>query len=272
MTRHLNWFGGDQTLPAFPSPPIRDNDPALARSMVDWLHSHGGIVSWNHPLDVESRESLATLMIEQNNLGADLVEIARQPFPDYLWVLDVAARNAIFFTAIGTSDDHSGRDWLAEEERWITYAWAESTDRDHLVDALRAGRAWFTDPATYRGSMDLLVRGRPAMGAVLVTSAAVVPVEVLATDLPADATLEAIIGVVDLAGTAALEPSVEVRALRPVLFSDGAGFQLPIPVDRGTYVRTQARAVDGTIIGASNPLWLLPGEPPHGVPAARLLS
>jgi hypothetical protein len=239
--------------------------------MVDFLHAHGGIVCWNHPMDVESRESLATLMIERANLGADLVEIGRSPFPDLMWVLDVAARNAIFFTAVGSSDDHSGRDWLGQEERWLTYAWSASTDRDDLVDALRRGRAWFADPVAYRGTLDLGAFGLPAMGAVFTTRLPVVPVTITATDLPADSTLEVVIGKADLAGTADLAPAVEVRSLRPVLFSHGP-FLMPVKPGGGAYVRTQVRAADGTVVAVSNPLWLLGDEPAGGVPAARRLA
>jgi hypothetical protein len=37
-------------------------------------------------------------------------------------------------------------------------------------------------------------------------------------------------------------------------------------------VRSQVRAADGTVIGVSNPVWLLPAHPPTGVPEARRLA
>lgn len=268
LVRHLNWYGGDQTLPAFPSPPVRDNDPGLTRSMVDFLHSHGGVVCWNHPMDIESRESLAALMITQQNLGTDLVEIGREPFADLMWVLDVAARNAVFFTAIGSSDDHDGKDWLAEEERWLTYVWADSTDRSRLVDALRRGQAWFTDPAAYRGSLDIRYDGRTAMGGVLVTKAPVVAVDLVATDLPAGAVLEVVTGVVDYAGTTDLAPATRTMTLTPTVLSTGP-FGLAVATGASSYLRTQVRGADGTVLAVSNPLWLLRAKPPAGVPSAR---
>jgi hypothetical protein len=272
MVRHLNWYGGDQTMPSFPSPPLRDNDPGLTASMIDFLHAHGGVVCWNHPMDVEGRDSLAALMIERNNLGADLVEIGRDPLNDLLWVFDVAARNAIFFTAIGASDDHAGRNWLDQEERWLTYAWAASTARGDLVEALRRGRAWFTDPVRYRGELNLTVLGLPAMGSVLVTRLPLIPVTITATDLPADATVEVITGKVDRAGVADLNPATTVRALRPVLFNPGP-YLLPLTTKGGVYVRTQVRGADGAVIAVSNPFWVLPEAPPgNGVPDARRLG
>ncbi|PWU43338.1 hypothetical protein DLJ46_31900 [Micromonospora globispora] len=268
LVRHLNWFGGDQTLPAFPTPPYRNNDVARTEQMIDFLHSHGGVVSWNHPLDVENRESLARLMVERNNLGADLVEIGRAPLDDHLWVLDVAARNAVFFTAVGVTDDHDGTDWRGAAERHITYVWASSTDRDDLVAALRAGRAWFTDLARYRGALDIEVDGRTAMGAVVVTSAEELTVRLLATDLPAGAALELITGTVDLAGVADLTPATRTTRISARQLRQG-WHDLRVEPGAGAYVRTQVRGADGRILGVSNPSWFLRSVSGDGIPPAR---
>ncbi|SCL30885.1 hypothetical protein GA0070624_4162 [Micromonospora rhizosphaerae] len=268
LVRHLNWFGGDQTLPEFPSPPYRDNDVARTERMIEFLHSHGGVVCWNHPLDVESRDSLARLMIERHNLGADLVEIGRGPLDDHLWALDVAARNAVFFTAVGVTDDHDGTDWRGRADRHITYVWASSTGRDNLVDALRAGQAWFTDLARYRGALDIEVDGRTAMGAVAVTDAAEVTVRLLATDLPAGAALEAVIGTVDLAGLADLAPATSTTRISAPQLRQGR-YDLRVRPGVGAYVRTQVRSADGAILAVSNPAWFLRTPPTHGIPPAR---
>ncbi|MEV7629026.1 hypothetical protein [Actinoplanes sp. NPDC089786] len=262
LVRHLNWYGGDQTLPAFPSPPVRDDDPAAMGRMVDFLHDHGGIVCWNHPMDVATREQLATLMIEKRMLGVDLVEIGRDPQEDLLWVFDVAARNAMFFTAVGASDEHDGEDWLAGPERWLTYAWAPTRRRTDVVPALKKGAAWFVDPAAYRGSLDLRVAGGSAMGAVIITKDKSVTVDAVATDLPAGSVLEIITGVTDLAGLKNLTPAVTVQRV-------SAGTSLKVRPGAGAYVRTQVRLADNRLIAASNPVWLLPKSPPHGVPADR---
>ncbi|MEV6635980.1 hypothetical protein AB0M54_35045 [Actinoplanes sp. NPDC051470] len=262
LVRHLNWYGGDQTLPAFPSPPVRDDDPAAMGRMVDFLHDHGGIVCWNHPMDVATREQLATLMIEKRMLGVDLVEIGRDPQEDLLWVFDVAARNALFFTAVGASDEHDGEDWLAGPERWLTYAWAPTRRRTDVVPALKKGAAWFVDPAAYRGSLDLRVAGGSAMGAVIITKDKSVTVDAVATDLPAGSVLEIITGVTDLTGLKNLTPAVTVQRV-------SAGTSLKVRPGAGAYVRTQVRLADNRLIAASNPVWLLPKSPPHGVPADR---
>ncbi|PRY32095.1 hypothetical protein [Pseudosporangium ferrugineum] len=268
LVRHLNWYGGDQTLPPFPSPPARDDDPAAAAKMIDWLHGHGGIVCWNHPMDVETREGLARLMIERHKLGADLVEIGREPQEDLLWVYDVAARNALFFTAVGASDEHDGVDWLAGPERFLTYAWAPSRRRGDVVAALRRGAAWFVDPLYYRGSLDLLAGGRPAMGAVHVTRAATVKVDAVATSLPAGSVLEIVTGAADRAGTRKLAPSVSVQRV-PAGSVPAAGFRVKVRPGPGAYVRTQVRLADNRLVGAGNPVWFLPKAPSRGIPSDR---
>ena len=256
MVRHLNWFGGDLTLPEFPSPPLRDNDAALTASMVRRLHAHGGLVCWNHPMDVAKRDELAKLVVSQRALGADLVEIGRDPFEDLLWVYDVAARNCVFFTALGSSDDHDATDWAANEEHFVSHVWSPSKGRADLLRALSAGAAWFTDLTSYRGAMDLRVGGVSYMGAVLVGSAAV-PVDASATRLPKGATLEVVTGKV---GTG-LKPSTKAIVSK-------AGKQR-VNLKPGTYVRAQVRLKDATIAGVSNPLWLLAKAPATPVPAAR---
>ncbi|MDG4800718.1 hypothetical protein [Micromonospora sp. WMMD980] len=271
MVRHLNWFGGDGTLPHFPSPPYRDNDPGATERMVEFLHAHGGVVCWNHPLDVERRDSLARLLVDRDALGVDLIEIGRAPVEDHLWAYDVAARNAIPLTAVGVTDDHDGTDWRAGRDRWITSVWAASTRRDDLVAALRAGQAWFADLVGYRGVMDLELGGRGAMGAVATVADDTVPVRLRATDLPAGATLEVVTGDVDLAGAADPTPAVRTdrmpwRQMRP------GWHDLPVRVGGGAYVRTQVRDREGAVVAASNPLWLLRRPPPRGVAPARRLS
>ncbi|GGM43880.1 hypothetical protein ACFFX1_24105 [Dactylosporangium sucinum] len=253
LVRHVNWFGGDQTFPPFPMPPVRDNDPALTRSMVRFLHAHGGLTCWNHPMDVATREELVKLMIASDFLGCDLVEIGRKPLDDLLWAFDVAARNALFFTAVGSSDDHDGIDWLTNEEHFVTYVWARSTAQADLLAALRAGAAWFTDLARYRGELDLRVGGVSHLGAVLIRSAPVT-VSVVATKLPRKAVVEVVSGPVD---EAAAVPSTTV--------SEGAA----VTVRPGRYVRVQVRLATGEIVGASNPLWVLARKPKRPVPAAR---
>ncbi|WP_433208524.1 hypothetical protein ACQP00_43435 [Dactylosporangium sp. CS-047395] len=254
LVRHLNWFGGDLRFPSFPNPPIRDNNADLTASMVRYLKAHGGLVCWNHPMDVAKRDELVKLMLDRDFLGVDLVEIGRKPYDDLLWVLDVAARNALFFTAVGSSDDHDAKDWAKEPEHDITYVWANSTAQADLLAALAKGAAWFTDLARYRGSLDLRIGGVSHMGAVLLRKTPVT-VEAIATGLPSGAKAEVIVGVADEAGTV---PSKKVEKSKTVT------------VQPGHYVRVQVRLAGGDIVGVSNPLWVLAKAPKRPIPAVRL--
>ncbi|WP_432976887.1 hypothetical protein [Dactylosporangium sp. CA-233914] len=254
LVRHLNWFGGDQTFPSFPSPPIRDDDPALTASMVRYLKSHGGLVSWNHPMDVAKKDELAKLMIERDFLGVDIVEIGRKPYDELLWVFDVAARNALFFTAVGSSDDHDATNWAKESEHAVTYVWAASRSQADLLAALAKGAAWFTDLARYRGTLDLRIGGVSFMGAVLMTKTPA-KVDVVATGVPAGARVEVLVGAAD---EAAAVPSAKVAKSRTVT------------VPPGHYVRAQVRLAGGDVVGVSNPLWVLDKAPRRPIPAVRL--
>ncbi|MFI5913009.1 hypothetical protein [Dactylosporangium sp. NPDC051541] len=254
LVRHLNWFGGDLQFPPFPSPPVRDNRPDLTASMVRYLQSHGGLVCWNHPLDIGRRDELVRLMLDRDFLGVDLVEIGRKPYDDLLWVFDVAARNALFFTAVGSSDDHDAKDWAKEPEHDITYVWSASKSQPDLLAALAKGAAWFTDLARYRGTLDLRVGGVSQMGAVLLSKTAV-KVDAIATGLPSGAKAEVVLGVADEAGTV---PSKKIAKSSSVT------------VPPGHYVRVQVKLAGGDVVGVSNPLWVLAKPPKRPIPAARL--
>lgn len=271
LVRHLNVFGGKQVLPHYAQEgPRKDPELQAALDMVAWARKHRGLVSWNHPLEglADGAAELARTVVQTRNLGADLIEVGSpQDLTTVAAAFDVAARNSIFVTATGVSDDHSGRDWETRRARWITSTWAGSTQEDALLAAVGAGRAWFWDLAGWRGTMDLSVQGRPAMGGVLVTADPVTTVEVLVDDLPAGGDLEVVVGRVDDAGA---------RDLTPATTSSRAGRQLSggrasVDVRPGSYVRAAVRDAAGTVVGFSNPVWVLGAEPATGIPADRRL-
>ncbi|TDE10190.1 hypothetical protein E1269_12620 [Jiangella asiatica] len=270
LVRHLNWIGGDLVMPELPSPPRRDNDPDLTAEMIEFMHAHGALAQWNHPLDVETAESLVQLMIERNCLGADLMEIGRSPVEDLRRVFDAAARNALFITAVGVSDDHGGQNWAGLADNNITYVWSRSTGKDDLVEALRAGRAWWVNPVRWRGAMDIEVAGRRALGSALVTSAARLKVRLTATDLPADGALHIVQSPVDYPGAADPTPATTSVVIPAADLLDGRRDHVLVPGD-GAYLRLQARDAEDRVVGESNPFWVLRAEPPHGIPATRLV-
>lgn len=269
LVRHLNVFGGEQVLPDYPQAgPRKDDSVDAAVQMVAWARRHRRLVSHNHPLDGTGAGTLARLLVETRNLGAHAIEVGSPNDVEAVaYAYDVAARNSVFATATGVSDDHSGSPWETRPARWVTSVWAGSLQEPDLLAALGAGRAWFWDLAGWSGTLDLQVDGGPAMGGVLVGAAASTPVEVVATDLPSDGSLEIVVGRVDNAGTADLRPSVTVTRLPA--WQVAAGRTVAVP--RDGYVRVVVRDRDGATVGFANPTWLLGQPPAAGVPEDRRL-
>ncbi|MEU5939646.1 hypothetical protein ABZ807_10690 [Micromonospora sp. NPDC047548] len=270
LVRHLNAFGGNFTLPDYgDAPPTKITTVEAAVAMVNFVHANNGLVAFNHPLeDAPSGPQLARLLIETNALGADMIEVgSKEDFGESVFGFDAAARNAVFVTATGVSDDHGGSDWVNQKQRWITSVWADSTDEGELFAALRGGRAWFWDPQQWRGQLDILVRGTVAMGGVLVTPAAQAPVTISATDLPDGATVHLITGEVDYAGLVDPAPATTSRQLELDQHEQRAHLVLPTLTSR--YIRVEIRNADGDVIGFSNPVWILKDQPRNGIPAER---
>ncbi len=272
LTRHVNAFGGRTLLPPMAPGAHKDDSLAAVLDMVAWAQrQRGSLVSHNHPLDgpVGSAAELAGVLVATRNLGADLIEIGTPQDVEALsWAYDVAARNSLFVTATGVSDDHTGRSWESRKARWITSVWAPSTGEGALLGALDAGRAYFWDLAGWAGTLDLQVQGRPAMGGVLVTQDASTPVDVTVSDLPAGGSLEVVVGRVDNAGAADLTPAVDrTRTPTRALTTSGR----TVALTPGSYLRAAVRSADGTLVGFSNPVWVLGAEPATGIPAGRRL-
>ena len=259
LVEHLNSFGGDGTLPTYDTTvPVKDPSVQAQRVMVRFLHGHGAVVSINHPTP---GTALAHRLVTTNGLGADIIEVGTSRQVEVLAkAFDVAARNAVFITASGVSDDHFGNDWLTPvAQRWITGAWADSRGSGALCAAMAAGRAWFFDPLWWRGELDLLVDGRVPMGGVLLTRHRTVPVRVTATALPRNGSLELVVGRCDRAGTDDLRPANQSTTV-PASSVVRGRWSTEVTRGGGVYIRAMVRSHDGTVVGFSNPVWVLPAR------------
>ncbi|MBA2416691.1 MAG: hypothetical protein H0V64_12560 [Geodermatophilaceae bacterium] len=274
LVRHVNRFGGKAFLPDYgDGPPLKDESLGAAMAMVDLVHANGGVASHNHPLGGVYRQprDLGRMLVQTRNLGAEILEVGCGANVDEVTdAYDIAARNGVFITATGVSDDHTGEDWLARVPRWITTAWAASTEAPELVDALSGGRIWFSDPAGWRGGMEISAQGVRAMGGVLVTTDARVPMKVSVSDLPADSTLELVTGEVDFAGPDQPDPAVTTVRV-PARDVHQGGVWLDFEPGAGRYLRAAIRDSEEKVVGFSNPTWVLPRIPPGGVPPQRRL-
>ena len=158
-------------------------------------------------------------------------------------------------TGVGVSDSHDNDvGWSRGPNNFITWALAESPSELELIEALRAGRAFFGDPTRFSGRMDVEVEGRARMGQVLVT------------------------------GDRASSVRYRVDGLRPgqrvVLIHDGevsaefspapGHFETGETIGGGQshFVRFEVRE-GGEPVALSNPIYLLHESPAGGVPSAR---
>jgi len=213
-------------------------------------------------------------LLRQQGFGADMLEVgyalgrAGVELGHYLGLWDTMSRNASFMTGTGVSDDHTGTRWLAQRWNYVTWAWADSTAEPALLDALAAGRAWFGDPAQYRGAVDLLVDGYAPMGSVTVVTAGSRAVTVTATDLPSGGWVDLMQGVVDYAGTMDPNPLVtRITIPRAAVATGSTTMDLSTPSSR--FVRAEVFDASGVVVAYSNPVWLLREPPVLGVPPAR---
>jgi hypothetical protein len=287
---HLNWFGGAVVIPDYGSTTSTTYTAYLRNVAVPQIHAAGGLVSYNHPygygdpalLPVTQQDALLAQVAKQllptattkAALGADLLEVGynkRQgvDLAHHVALWDVMSRNAVFLTGNGTSDDHFGQNWFGIHNNWFTSTWAKSTAEADLLAALAAGRAWCASLSRYRGSLDLLVDGSCPMGSVSVSSVTSRRLVASATRIPSGGSLRVLQGVVDYAGTASPTANTRVIGSYPASSLTGGSVAQQVNTSKGSFVRTQVVNSSGTIIGVSNPVWLLRAAPPGAIPAPR---
>ncbi len=287
---HLNWFGGGVVIPSYGGTTWKTYLNFLRTTVVPQIHAAGGLVSYNHPYGYNSgpllpltQQDAMLAQVAANllptatapaALGADLLEVGYRKrngvdLAHHVALWDVMSRNAIFLTGNGTSDDHAGVNWRGITNNWYTSAWAASTAEAGLLAALAAGRAWTASLSSYRGSLDLLVDGSCPMGSVSVSKVTSRKVVASATQIPAGGSLQVLRGTVDYAGTAALTANTKVVASYTAAQVAGGSVTRWIDTSMSRFVRTRVLNSSGTVVGLSNPVWLLRSAPPGGIPAPR---
>lgn len=271
MVRHLNVFMENFELYPYPprgKAPTLDNTVAGIEKVVRWYHDRGALVQYNHPpidhAELVAMRALGTDMMEVANAGGDFTVTN-----DRLAQYDVAARNAIFLTATSQIDDHAGQNWLGQSHLFATSAWANSASVGDLLLAMRSGQLWLQHQRLWpAGQLDLTVGGRRAMGRVIQTDAEVVPVDIFAGNLPGDATVQVVVGECDRTGATA--PAIARTVLSARAFPGGT-MRHDLQRQGGRYIRVEVYDSSGVLLGAGNPLWLLPAGDDVEIPAARRL-
>lgn len=286
FTTHVNWFGGNVTLPDYTGINSSNYDAHLRDAVVPEIHRLGGLASLNHPFGTGSGPGLApstqrslmqrlgASLITNKALGTDLLEVgyhrrAGVDIAQHIGLWDICSRNGIFLTGTGVTDDHFCTGWTGVNNDWITSAWATSTSEPALLSALQAGRGWSTSLSRFRGTLDLAADGGHPMGSVSVASSTRRTVTVMATDLPVGGNLEVIQGHVDYAGPARPQPGNRTVAHYTPQELRRGSLSLPVDTNESSFVRTVVHDATDRIVGLSNPIWLLRDPPPTGIPSRR---
>jgi hypothetical protein len=276
LVRHINVFGSDPELFRYTGPAVKDASPQALQAMVQWYRSRGLVVQYNHPPPTSGAE-----LVAHAGFGCELMEVGRDShykkdptgknttLGNRIDMFDTAARNAIFLTATGVTDDHVGIDWAQPgdgAQRYVTSAWSTSTERAELCTALSGGRIWWHDLLLWPdGQLDLFVHGKPAMGQVWRTDRKSAQVTILARGLPADAHVHVIVGKCDRGGTT---PATTDKTLSPDSFRSG-GHEITLHRHGGQYVRVEVHDSAERVIGFSNAFWMLPINHPADIPTKR---
>lgn len=282
---HLNWFGGAVTIGDYTNVKP-SNWQQFCLQQVAAAHNNGGIVSYNHPFGYSSGPvkpastqdsllaALSPTLLANKALNCDLIEVgyivrSGVDTKHHIGLWDVMSRNALFLTGNGVSDDHFGTNWTGQKNNWVTSGWAASKSEADLQAALKAGRAWSGNLAKFRGTLDLLADGTAPMGSVTVSTASSRSLKLTATGMPTGSSLQVVRGVVDFGGASHPMPnSVVVKTYAASALASGSVLY-SADNTTGAFYRTQVVASDGSIIAASNPVWLLRSAPPGGIPPAR---
>jgi hypothetical protein len=286
---HLGWYGETIAIPDLHNrPPLAQPDAAYAKSLVTMIHAANGLASYCHPFgtsnDVDSQlaqdtatKNKAAELVANRVLDCDLIEVGYRArggcdLAHHVQLWDTLSQNALFLTANGVSDDHVGQDWLNSPLNFTSTAWSVDSQTHSLLDAMRRGRLYFSDPAHYRGRLDISIDGVGAMGGVAVITGASTSVEVLATDLPELGSVVMTRVDVDVSGQTLTRPEATLTTLARDRFGGDGIVTVNVDTSRSCFVRFVVRDHEGLEVGFTNPLWLLRSDPRHGIPKARSVN
>jgi hypothetical protein len=277
---HINQYGGPQSPYDYGSVrSLDDRTGDIRRSLVDFIHRQGGLASINHPFlpsepwTATSPSGVARDLLAIGAGGADILEVGYGGpgyLPDHFAVWDTLARNGLFLTGNGVSDDHEGQNWSGLEGRFYTATWAPRLTEFDLLRALARGRAYVGYLGSFGGTLDMTLDGDVPMGAVSVDPRRSRGLHIDVTGLPHGGAVEVVRGVVDLAGTRDPTPNTAVLTTLGARDLDSHG---EIPIDTGDecFVRLQVRDAAGGVVAFGQPIWALKDTPPRGIPPTRLV-
>lgn len=289
---HINQFGG--TLSRFPyesyvnAKPAQPLNPSYAADfpaeLIRFVHSQGGLASLNHPFGTASHalytpaqrtakvRSVVSSMLADSISGADILEVGYRQrngylLEDHLAVFDAMARNGIWATANGTSDDHSGLNWSSQPNRGYTSTWAASAGLPDQLAALSTGRAFVGFLGSFNGTLDLQLDGNP-MGSVSESSLSSRTLLTDVTGLPSGGAVQIVRIPVDYAGAA--DPTSGATVIKTLGAGDlAASRNLTVSTPVSSAFRANIIDRAGQIVAFGQPVWTLREPARNAVPAGR---
>jgi hypothetical protein len=172
---HVRQLDGTIFMPDYPPSPLPHPEESVAftTNMVAQIHQHNSTAVLCHPYGTEMHAPLLTQSQQDRRLkqvtkrltnvevyGVDVIEAGYQDrdgmdieHHQMLW--RALSRAGHVLTADGVSDDHTGVEWAAQTNRFITYLWAKQLSAPNLTSALTTGRAYVGELASFSGQLDL---------------------------------------------------------------------------------------------------------------------
>lgn len=173
---HVRQLDGTLMLAHYPPSPLPHTHESVAftTNMVSQIHAHDSTAVLCHPfgtgevvgpLRSKSQQdrmlaAVSARLVGDKVYGVDAIEAGYQDrngvdieHHQMLW--RVLSRQGHVLTADGVSDDHTGRSWATQTNRFITYLWARRLTARTLTTALSRGRAYVGELSSFRGQLDL---------------------------------------------------------------------------------------------------------------------
>ncbi|HEX2705289.1 MAG TPA: hypothetical protein VHM65_05990, partial [Candidatus Lustribacter sp.] len=244
-------------------------------SLVSLIGIRGGVASVNHPFgtgggsvlsDAAYRTKLSTTaasLLAANAYGAHVLEVGykkrgQMSVEGHIDLWDILLSSGLRIMANGVSDNHAGNldGWLTGSNRYFTDVVSDSADPADVVPLLSSGRCFVSLRPEYSGMLDLSCDDT-LMGGVRAGTGSTATVTATADALPSGGSLRIVqMPVHGVRNRNTATPPLWERTVTPSQLTSGA---ISVGVTNvASYLRTEVRDADGTVVGFSNPLFLAP--------------
>lgn len=170
--QHINCFGSKVPVPDYESLlPHR----LTSHDIVKHIKKHGGLASINH-INVNNLDKKVKELVKNKVYGAHLMEINNKggKFFDRLRLWDRLAEEGFIVTAVTGTDCHDISNERAYSKNspsdWVNHIWAKSKDESDLLESLKNGYLYLSNPHHYNGNIKIQGPKNTKMGDVFIAS------------------------------------------------------------------------------------------------------